>query len=358
MRSLLWLGLVAGCSEPASFELASGFGYRWVGFNHRLAHASFGVGEGAQVAVIGGASTTGVVPDLGDGCEAATCKEFPFLDDADVFVEADAVTARGVVAGHATVDLEAGADGATGEVTIPFDRVPDGGVEAWIAGFSLDTRHGVSGEESCYDPAFGWMPTEIGVTVGAPVVGDAGITVPVSVSFGAGESLEEVRACIDAVNDRAVVDFVVEVGAAAGQFTSTRTAVAHGLTYDYGAGPMSPAPQPAPDPASRPLDVAEGAALGWSAIHYAFHVDDPENRGAYLRSWSFSATAAGGGSASGHADNYSPATQISGFDYAFAGEVVALVPERGEVVRSRATATLPAALDAQGVPILTDLVFQ
>ena len=357
MRAVVCGLFLAGCSEPTTFELASGFGTHWVGFNHRLAHATFGVGEGAQVAIIGGASTTGVAPDLADGCEAATCKEFPFLDDSEVFVEEDVVTARGVVAGRASVALEVGADGAVGQVTIPLDAPAVGGVEAWIAGLSLDTRHPVSGEESCYDPAFGWMPVEIGVTLGAPVSGEAGITVPVSVAFRAGESLEDVRACIDAVNERAVVDFVVDVGVAAGRFVSTRTAVSHGMTYDGGDVPFDPAPQPAPDPADRPLVVAEGAALGWSSIHYAFHVGDPEGRGAYLRSWSFSATGENGGSASGHADNYSPATQISGFDYAFEGEVVGLVPDNGEVVRRRATATVPAALDAQGVPILTDLVF-
>lgn len=358
MRRFVLLVGLAGCAEPVTFDLASGFGNRWELFNHRLAHASFGVGDAATIAIIGGASTTGVVAELPEGCEADTCKEFPFFDDAAVWVEADRVSARGLVAGQGAVALEVGVDGAAGEVTVPFDRVPEGGVEAWIAGFSLDTRHPLSGGPSCYDPAFGWMPAEMGVTVGVPVVGDAGITVPVEATFVAGESLEDVRTCIDAVNDQAVVDLVIDVGVAAGGLTSERRAVAHGQTYPYGDGPFDPDPQPAPDLASRGLDGVEGAALGWSAVRYRFHVDDPQHRGAYLRSWSFLATAADGGSASGHADNFSPPTQITGFDYQFEGEVVVLVPDRGEVTRRAASATIPAALDTDGVPILTDLVFE
>lgn len=349
---------LSGCAGPTSFEVASGFGYRWVGFNHRLAHASFSAGDPTAVAVIGGASTTGVAPALDDGCDADTCKEFPFLDDADVWVEADRVTARGVATATGVLALEVGADGADGELRIAMDRVPKGGLDAWIAGFSLDTRHALSGGDACYDPAFGWMPREIGLSVGAPVAGDGEVRVPVSARFVAGESLEEVRACLDAVNEQAIADVEIEVAVAAGAITSARVPVSHTLAYEYGDGPFDPAPQPAPDLSARPLDVPDGAALGWSSVHFDFHVGDPEGRGGYLRSLSWLATGADGGSASGHADNYSPATQISGFDYAFEGEVVTLVPDRGEVTRVRAAATLPAALDAGGVPILTELPFQ
>jgi hypothetical protein len=95
------------------------------------------------------------------------------------------------------------------------------------------------------------------------------------------------------------------------------------------------------------LDL-ESAAAGWSAFDFRFHPNDAEDRGAYLRTLSF-AIDASAGEAAGTATNYSPVSQLSGFEYAFTGTIrsVALeeAPERGRVQEE-----IPAEVDAEGDP--------
>ena len=55
------------------------------------------------------------------------------------------------------------------------------------------------------------------------------------------------------------------------------------------------------------------------------------------------------GRVSGHATNYSPATQLSGFDYVFRGTAFGLALP-GEVSRRRGEGLIDIALDEDGNP--------
>ena len=84
-------------------------------------------------------------------------------------------------------------------------------------------------------------------------------------------------------------------------------------------------------------------------MDFQFHVDDAEDRGAYLRTIEYLADPVGG-TAWGHATNYSPGTQLSGFDYAFSGTVVG-VGFDGEVERGTASGTIEELVDEEGVAL-------
>jgi hypothetical protein len=62
---------ILGCSaDPVAHTFLEGFSYRWTRFNHRLSALHVAVdADQAEVAVIGGTSTTGVSPSLGVGCD-------------------------------------------------------------------------------------------------------------------------------------------------------------------------------------------------------------------------------------------------------------------------------------------------
>jgi hypothetical protein len=93
--------------------------------------------------------------------------------------------------------------------------------------------------------------------------------------------------------------------------------------------------------------------LGWSQFDFRFHVDDPDDRGAYLRTVSVDADLATT-TASGHATNYSPGSQLSGFDYAFSGTVRGMEVD-GEVERGLVVETVPVDLREDGTPEIHQL---
>ena len=130
--------------------------------------------------------------------------------------------------------------------------------------------------------------------------------------------------------------------------------VSHSLAYEAGNTPLSPTEQLEPDLAQRALETSlEDALVGFGAMDFGFHQTEADGRGAYLRSWSLGASPVEGW-ASGHATNYSPGTQLSGFDYTFEGRVevfaVGAPVERGVV-----SASLPAELDEEGLPVVSEL---
>lgn len=350
---MLALLLLACGGDPVDLTVMEGFGYRWNTFNHRLSYLEGGVSEGeVDLAVVGGTSTTGVAPELDESCDAETCDEFPFTDVAAVSLGWGQLRAKRVGSGVAEITLLVDAAGAVSTAQVPLDD-PEDAVVAVLGGLVLDTDHALPDDVPlCYDPAYGWHPRQIAVSLGAPVPGDGVAEVEVRAAFSAGNSLEAERACVDAVNEYATVALTVRVVVLSGRLDATAQALDQSASYAYGSR-GTPEEQPDPDPASRPLngDPAE-SVFGWSALDFRFHVDDPDDRGAYLRSLSFLADAFAG-SAIGHATNYSPGTQLSAFDYAFTGTVVAVSAEDGEITRGTVAAELPAELDDNGSPVIT-----
>lgn len=354
MSRALWLVALGGCTSDVEVTWLEGFGFEWDLFNHRLSHLQFGLlPSQADVAMVGGTSTTGVSPELPAECDPDTCDEFPFFDEALVEVRA-ATASLPVATGSATVDLEVGADGATATLEVPLDRRGKGDAIAILDGITLSTDHPLSGGASCYDPAYGWHPRRIRVALGEPVIDGDVATVPVEAMFEAGESLESVRQCVDAVNDQAVVALTVGVRVIAGRGAPGSAAVSQTMEYRLGdGGTTTPLPQDPPDLADRTVALAWTGPYGWSTVDFSFHVDDPEGRGAYLRSLSFFLDPETS-SASGHATNYSPGTQLSSFDYTFAGEARAL--DLGVTPTRRFAAdTLEVELDGDGAPVVERL---
>jgi hypothetical protein len=351
---LVSLAACSGKLEPQEGVALEGFRYGWKGFNHRVSALELGLGTAsAKVAVVGGTSTTGVVPPpLPEGCESDACKEFPVPDSSDVVLDWARLTSAETAIVAGTVALEVGRAGTTGVVSVPLPKGAVGEPVALISGVHLSTDHPVSGGDSCYNPAYGWHPRSVSVTLGVAQVVDDALEVSVDATFEAGESLEADRVCIDEVNDQAVVELVIDVLFLVGEGDQSTAAVSQGAEFPYDGG----VPDVQVDPA--PLALSLGftpTAVGFSSLSYAFHVDDPEERGAYLRTLAFSVDAVEG-TANGTATNYSPGTQLSGFDYAFEGEVQAvsfpLTAERGTI-----SATLPADLDDAGAPVLNDLPY-
>jgi len=351
------LSLVAGCTEPSEAIWLEGAGFAWVAFNHRLSYVEIGVDDDVvRAGVIGGTSTTNEEPELPDGCDPDTCAELPLWDDALIGARLVHVSSSTATLARGRGSLIAGAAGGETTVTVELPGKGKGTVTAVIAGLTLDADTPLSGGEACYTPRYGWHPRRIAVVLGDPVLAGDGrsVDVPVSAWFEAGESLEEMRECLDAVNDQAQLAVAVDLVVIVGADEAESIEVAHGLSYPYGDGPMNPDEQPPPDPAERPLGTSlQDPVLGWSALDFRFHDPDPDDRGAYLRSWTFDARLAGD-VASGHATNYSPVSQLSGFEYTFAGTVEALVID-GDVARGLVRERLIVELDDDARPVVVEL---
>lgn len=328
--------------------------YEWEYFNHRVSHLTFQVEEaGLSVAVIGGTSTTGVNPELPEGCDADTCEEFPFKDSALVDLRWARLETEEAAVGTGSIEILADAAGYTDTLELVLEGSAGGGgnTAAVLQGFSLDTDHPLTGGEACYDPALGWHLRSLSVELGEPeLTAEGTLLVDVSVAASAGASVEEVRECVDAVTDQAQIPVTVHVLGLATAADVESELVAHGMAYEYEDEEGELVEQPDPDLAERPLGLDQGL-VGWSALSFAFHVDDPDDRGAYIRRLSV-AHDVDAGWASGHANNYSPPTQLSGFDYEFEGRLTGVdlsgSPERGSF-----SDTLPAELDDQGDPVVT-----
>lgn len=357
---LLILAVLPACSAPQTATWPTGWSYGWEGFNHRLSYAGYALTDTeASVAIVGGTSTTGIRPPLDDSCDPDTCKEYRAVDHANVQVDWARVTTRKATFGRATAQLVADAAGDSQTLTVPFDRHARGQVTAWITGFTIDTDHALSGGPACYDPASGWNPTHMAIQLDNAALASDGqsATVDVSAIFEAGKTLEDARQCIDAVNDQALVPISVDVLVVAGNFEVATYPVSDSMSYTYGCTGIpctEPDPQPDPDLSQRPLVLdPAGAAAGWSAFDFRFHVDDPDDRGAYLRTFQVGFDASAGW-ASGHATNYSRVTQLSGFDYAFTGQIDA-VDLGVDVEYGSVSDRIDVKLDDAGHPVFSTL---
>lgn len=339
-----------------------GWSFDWVRFNHRVSYLEYGLdADAARVSVIGGTSTTAQSPELDAQCDPDTCDEFPFVDDAEITVRWASATTRDAVFGTGTAVLDdVGPDGVTQSIDVPLPRKVRGQPVAIINGYVLDTNNPLSGGEACYRPEYGWHPHVVSVSL-EPTLSDDGKSVAVDVTavFDAGNSLEDSRQCIDEVSDEARVAMSVDVLVIAGKAPVESHQVAYDMAYEFGCAPgqfpcTNPAEQPDPDPSDRGLPITfDDPLLGWSSWAFEFHVDDPDDRGAYIRSWVVDASAADG-IATGHATNYSPNTQLSGFDYAFTGTVVG-VDLGAEVERGVIADEISVELDEQDRPVVYSL---
>lgn len=350
---MIALSLLFACGgDPATLTTMEGFGFGWQRFNHRLSYAEFDLTEAANIGIVGGTSTTGEQVDVGDSCDPDTCQEFPFADTADVRLDWAKVTSSDWQTGSAETELVAGATGASVTLEIPVEGLKGSEAVAVIQGFSVDTDHLVAdGLEHCYNPRLGWHPRRLAVSLGDVTLGEDSASVEVFAAFEAGNSLEEERVCVDAIRDQALAMFHVRVAVIAGD-NVVGSSQDLGFSQVYAAGDVPFDPDPQPEPGGRPLTL-DGAsqAFGFSSFDWAFHTDDVDHRGAYLRTLEARADTAAG-VATGHATNYSPATQLSGFDYTFAGKIVGI---SGEIERGSVTGALPAAIDVNLDAVVTAL---
>ena len=342
----------SACAPSAEITWLEGLSYRWVRFNHRLSHVHFDAESGGAV-VIGGTSTTGKVTEF-EGC-TETCMEFPLLDEAELELRRGTVHTSKWATGEAELSVVAGAEGASVTVEVPLHRAARGVAHGILAGLTIDTDVPIEGDPTCYPPANGWHPTLLDVAVEDVILAEDGATASVTLraAFAAGNSLEEERECVDAVNERARARISAKVLVLAGRGASVTDDVDHGWTYELGDR-FEPIEQPAPAPEDHPLDVdASRDIVGWHRLMWTLHEGDADGRGAYLRSLSAAAVPSEGW-AVGHATNYSPGTQLSGFQGTFSGGLVVL-DAGGEVEHQRLAGVVPAATDDDGVPVVVKL---
>jgi hypothetical protein len=237
-------------------------------------------------------------------------------------------------------------------VEIPLSRTAKGTPSVVLTSLSIDTDEGLSGGVSCYDPFNGWHPKQMNLALGEPTLAETRdrVTIPLTGVFEAGESLEDIRECVDAVNDQARVHVTAGLLAVVTPGDVLSQSVEQTMTYSYGSK-FDPDPQDDPDWSQRSLELpSEDHLIGWTSMSYTFHQEDPEGRGAYIRSLEFGIDVAGN-RLFGHATNYSPGTQITGFDYRFEGTVVA-VPISGEVSTGVQTLEVPADVNSDREPII------
>ncbi len=323
------LHLLLACTEATptpSVRLLSGLQYGWQGFNHRLSHLGVQVtDETITYAVVGGTSTTGVVPTYAEGCDEQTCKEFPFEDTADLVVSTTGLRDPNLSVARYSVVMRVGADGSTASVTLPWAELPVAQTPV-INGLVLES---VGAADTCYDPSFGWLPTHLALKVEAD-----GPNAVVTAAFESGLSAEEARACLDEAAPGAEAIVTVDVLGIAG-VTPTFAPLAQSASWNQDGSELAEQRPPAPED----LDLFNVRAF--SALEWFFHEADVDSRGAYLRT--LTADSAGAASAT----NYSPGTQLSGFDYRFVGTVVGFDGE-DDAERTDWALTYTPTLDVEG----------
>lgn len=246
------------------------------------------------------------------------------MDTATLHAAQTTFSAAGLQFARATTNLQVGPSGASTAVLLDWPNQPETHAPV-IGGFSIVAAGDAS---ACYNPAFGWLPRRIGLAVEAD-----GTDARVSAHFVAGASLEEERACLDDAVPEATIALSVTILALAGIDTTT-TSVEKTAAYELGTTSN-------PDPQEAPVSTLTPDGLAWQSLDWSFHVTDADSRGAYLRSLAFDA----GEQSSASASNYSPGTQLSGFDYAFVGTVLGAPGERERVDSS---ASYAPVLDANG----------
>ena len=351
--SWVLLGLAA-CSGPESTGVwMESSGYDWEFFNHRVSHVELGVSDTeAFASIVGGTSTTGVVTELAEGCEAATCDEFPFFDNAEIELGWARVTSTTTVFGAASAQLVIDGDGETMTITVPLAERAKGDPVAIIRGYSFDTFQPLADGDACYQPGNGWLPKRMGIELGEGVLSDdrRSVSVEVSGHFEAGPTFEEERQCLDAVIDRARIGLRVDVLVAVTRGDAESVEIEDSAQYAFSGDSANPGEQPEPSLAERPLSTGlDDPLVGWSRFQFAFH-EVGEDRGAYLRTLSLVADVQAD-VASGHATNYSPITQLSAFDYVFSGTVQA-VDVGATIERGQISESIEVALDSAGAPVV------
>ena len=331
----------------------SGFSYTWQFFNHRISFLDVRVSEeGVSAGVIGGTSTSGLNPTLPSGCEESGCDELPFADFADLTLDWGRVTGADASFAATTVSLTADADGEQAEARAELVGASDAApVSAIVRGLRIDTDHPIDGEQSCYLPRNGWLPTHMAIELGEVSVDGDELSVTVDASFRAGKTLEDMRGCIDDVTERARVAVEVDVLFIAGGGAASEALIVGQASYPhYDESGTEEAEQPLPAAEEPGLGLAE-PLTGWRSMSWSFHSEDAQDRGAYLRSVVLQGDP---DAALGAATNYSPPTQLSGFDYQFEGTLVGHevggVMETGQIVQ-----TLDVLTEADGTAISQEL---
>jgi hypothetical protein len=351
MRAMVLAPLLVGCGAKEEIVWLEGSRYGWRDFNHRLAHWETRLEpDSVSVAVVGGTSTTNRETVLPEGCDPKTCTEYPQSDEANVLVRWARAETSHWHAVRTNTTIVAGTDGAATTVSVALPK-KGRSVFALIEGFAVDGGEPLTGGDACYTPENGWMPTELGITLANVSLSNDGMkaSVDVRVIGRAGKTLEDVRECVDEVVDQAQFRFEVDVLFVEGTAEESPVYIVENAEYAYEYGTV-PDPQPEPKPYDLQQDL-DRFLTGWSRVYWQFDRKDPDTRGAYLRTLGFEIVA-DDSSATGIASNYSPITQLSGFDYLFEG-TVQLVELGTDVTRGTIEETIPADLDADGNAIVT-----
>jgi hypothetical protein len=348
------IALLGGCKKLPEQHGAvlEGFRYGWQLANHRLSALHVVAGEEAtEVAVVGGTSTTSELPELPDGCEQATCNEFPIADSSAVQVWWSTVTTTEAALVPLQVSLEVGRDGAQTVASGTLPKGAKGEGTALLVGLSLGTDHPLEGEPGCYQPRYGWHVQQMAVSLGEVTIEEDKVSVPVEAIFSAGKSFEEARTCVDEVNDRAVVDLDVQLLVVVGKGDRESATLTTEAAYPFSGDSGEPGDQAEVEPQTLSFAIEE-PLLGFGSLDFRFDPDRTDDRGAYLRTLGFWVTEAEGSvQANAVATSYSPGTQLADFAYRFEGEVRA-VETGGTIERGTSEATLPAALDDAGAPVI------
>ena len=344
---------MVGCASPPDDPVRwlEGFRFSWDHFNHRLAHLEVHPDDDVlRAAIVGGTSTTGVAPPpLPEGCEEESCVEYPVTDLALLDVGWARAEPKGTAFFATAVELllESGVE-ATALVSADVPRGGRGQPAAIVRGWRLSSDHALSGEPSCYDPAFGWHLQRLAMQLGEPVERSDAVEVELTAEVTPGASLDPARACIDDVVDRAVIELAVEVLFVLAPDDPVREDVHTEASYTWSGNSLDPEAQPEPPPDTYASPFVTDA-FGWSAIDFRF--DPGEDRGAYLRSLAFEATPT---DALGWASNFSPATQLEDFAYTFDGTVTGFDVD-GAVSRGTTSASLLPELDIDGTPVVHEV---
>lgn len=341
---LFWWASLACTSLPEQEATTmTGAYFAWVDFNHRVSTLRFGVDDtDAELAVIGGTSTTNTPPDLDATCNPDECDEIPALDRSLVRLGWSRLTTDTVALGTGSVALDVPRGGATGTVAIELPRGATGPATAILRGFALDTDRPLSGDPACYRPEYGWHPQRFAMAIDDVTLDGDTATVTVAAQFDAGPTEEAIRACVDEVYERAVVGITVDVLVIAGAEATAQT-VESAANYPFSGNAFDPEPQ---DEVAPTALATRGTLEGFASVDFAFEGDD--GLGVYLRTFGFEITEAG---AAGIATNFSRFTQQTDLSYTFTGEVLAIdVP--GEVSTGTVeVAELETVVDADDTPI-------
>jgi len=333
LRRLSLLALMVGCSgpelEPQPVWITSAT-WEWQAFNHRLSLWDVeATPDGANVALIGGASTTGEIAGDDTTCDPELrCDELPLPDWSHHDISARTIERGKFPVETVEVTFAANAEGGSGQVSIPWA----GDATVVLSGWVIDTRGEIPG--ACYNPGNGWLPTEMSLGVTSEQVG-SDLQITANGSFAAGKTFEEMRECIDAVNDLAEVQITVRATVLGLASTGTGR-VLQQASWEWKDESGNNIPQDPPEP-----EGITAVSPAWTALKWQFHLEDVP-RGAYVRAVGLSATQEAAG---GWATNES-LTQLSAFDMVFDGTWVDLGEESQEV------RTQVESMETQAEPVL------